>query len=345
MRTLSVRPAIARRRGNPQVGEIVAEAAREKKREGLWRGLKAGLGKTRARLAGEIATLRDGGGIDEEALETLEAALLSADAGMAATEEIIAALRKRLSRRALNDATALRAALREELERLLQPMAQPFKLDAARKPFVILMVGVNGAGKTTAIGKLAKRLQQQGHSVLLAAGDTFRAAAVEQISAWGERNGAQVIAQGQGADSASVIYDAIAAGRARGIDVVLADTAGRLQAKANLMAELAKIKRVARRFDGTAPHEAILVLDAGIGQNALGQVAEFDAAVGLTGLIVAKLDGSAKAGILFAIAALARERKRPLPVYFIGVGEQADDLRPFDRRDFVAALLDEEANG
>ena len=320
----------------------MAETAREKQREGAWRSLKAGLGRTRARLAEGLAALREGD--DEHALEALEAALLGADVGVAATEGILAALRKRLSRRALHDAAALRAALREELERLLLPMAQPFKVDAARKPFVILMVGVNGAGKTTTIGKLAKRLQGQGHSVLLAAGDTFRAAAVEQISAWGERNGVPVIAQGQGADSASVIHDAIAAGRARGIDVVLADTAGRLQAKANLMAELAKIARVARRFDGAAPHEAVLVLDAAIGQNALGQVAEFDAAVGLTGLIVAKLDGSAKAGILFAIAA-ARERERPLPVYFIGVGEQADDLRAFDRRDFVAALLDEEANG
>ena len=321
----------------------MAETAREKQREGPWRSLKAGLGKTRARLAEGLAALREGD--DEQALEALEAALLGADVGVAATEGILAALRKRLSRRALHDATALRAALREELERLLLPMAQPFRVDAARKPFVILMVGVNGAGKTTTIGKLAKRLQGQGHSVLLAAGDTFRAAAVEQISAWGERNGVPVIAQGQGADSASVIHDAIAAGRARGIDVVLADTAGRLQAKANLMAELAKIARVARRFDGAAPHEAVLVLDAAIGQNALGQVAEFDAAVGLTGLIVAKLDGSAKAGILFAIAAAAHERERPLPVYFIGVGEQADDLRAFDRRDFVAALLDEEANG
>lgn len=321
----------------------MAETAREKQREGPWRSLKAGLGKTRAPLAEGLAALREGD--DKQALEALEAALLGADVGVAATEGILAALRKRLSRRALHDATALRAALREELERLLLPMAQPFRVDAARKPFVILMVGVNGAGKTTTIGKLAKRLQGQGHSVLLAAGDTFRAAAVEQISAWGERNGVPVIAQGQGADSASVIHDAIAAGRARGIDVVLADTAGRLQAKANLMAELAKIARVARRFDGAAPHEAVLVLDAAIGQNALGQVAEFDAAVGLTGLIVAKLDGSAKAGILFAIAAAARERERPLPVYFIGVGEQADDLRAFDRRDFVAALLDEEANG
>ena len=251
-------------------------------------------------------------------------------------------IKTRVSRKELNDTEALHRALGEELERMLRPMSKPFEVDAAQRPFVVLMVGVNGVGKTTTIGKLAKRLQADGLSVLLAAGDTFRAAAVEQLSEWGARNNVTVIAQDQGADSASVIFDAIEAARARGIDVVLADTAGRLQAKSNLMDELEKIKRVIRRFDERAPHEVVLVLDAGVGQNALSQVAEFDAAVGLTGLIVAKLDGTAKAGVLFAIAARSGNGaadKGPVPVYFIGVGEHLEDLRPFEAREFVDALL------
>ena len=326
---------------------MVAEAVREEKREGgTWRRLKAGLGKTRQRFAAGLGDLFAGRRtIDDEALDALETALLSADVGVEATMQTINALRRSVARDELADVAALRRRLHEELERQLTPMARPFAVDASQKPFVVLAVGVNGAGKTTSLGKLARRLQAEGRSVLLAAGDTFRAAAVEQLQVWGERNGVPVIAQGQGADSAAVIHDALVAAKARGVDVVLADTAGRLQAKTNLMVELAKIKRVVSRFDPGAPHEAILVLDAVTGQNALSQVAEFDAAVGLTGLIVAKLDGSAKAGALFAIAAQTAKRRTPLPVYFVGVGERADDLRPFDPQAFVTALLDEPDDG
>ena len=326
---------------------MVAEAASEKKAEGgMWQRFKAGLGKTRARFADGLGGLLAGQRvIDADALDDLEAALLGADMGVAATTQAIAALQRGVARKEVADVAALRRRLGEELERQLAPMAQPFAVDTSKKPFVVLAVGVNGAGKTTSLGKLAQRLRADGHSVLLAAGDTFRAAAVEQLQVWGQRNGVPVIAQGQGADSAAVIHDALVAARARGVDVVLADTAGRLQAKAHLMAELAKIKRVASRFDPSAPHEAVLVLDAVIGQNALGQVAEFDAAVGLTGLIVAKLDGSAKAGALFAIAAQTATRRTPLPVYFVGVGERADDLRPFDPSEFVTALLAEQGDG
>lgn len=333
---------------------MVAEAAREGKREagdggrerGLLGRLSERLGKTRARLATGLGDLLLGERVlDEEVLEALETALLVTDAGVEATEGIMDALKKRVSRRELSDVAALREALRQELEEMLAPMEQPFAVRAAHRPFVVLMVGVNGAGKTTTIGKLARQLRAEGHSVLLAAGDTFRAAAVEQLAEWGRRNDTAVIAQGQGADSASVIHDAMEAARAREVDVVLADTAGRLQAKRNLMDELRKIRRVVARFDPEAPHEAILVLDAGTGQNAVRQVAEFDDAVGLSGLIVAKLDGSARAGVLFAIAAALRDRPTPLPVYFIGVGEGVDDLRRFDAREFVGALLAEEGHG
>ena len=310
-------------------------------RTGVWQRLH----RTRDRLAEIAGNLLLGERvIDQAALEDLEAALLGTDVGVDATQRIIDAIAKRVSRRELSDADALRGALRDELEDVLSPMTSPFRVDPERRPFVVLVVGVNGAGKTTTIGKLAKQLRDEGHSVLLAAGDTFRAAAIEQLVEWGRRNEVAVIAQDRGADSASVIFDAMEAARARGIDVVLADTAGRLQAKVNLMDELSKVKRVVGRFDSTAPHEVILVLDAGIGQNALGQVARFDAAVGLTGLIVAKLDGSARAGILFAIAAqdaADRARKGALPVYFIGVGERVEDLRSFNAREFVDALLGE----
>ena len=333
---------------------MVAEAAREGKRQdgrggaggGLLQRLSARLGKTRARLAEGFGDLLLGERtLDADVLEALETALLVTDAGVDATERIMDALKKRVSRRELGDTAALRQALRAELEETLAPMERPFAVRPSQRPFVVLLVGVNGAGKTTTIGKLARRLQSEGHSVLLAAGDTFRAAAVEQLTEWGRRNDTPVIAQGQGADSASVIHDAIAAARARGVDVVLADTAGRLQAKHNLMEELRKIKRVVARFDADAPHEAILVLDAGTGQNALRQVAEFDAAVGLSGLIVAKLDGSARAGVLFAVAEALRGRAEPLPVYFIGVGEGVEDLRPFHAGEFVEALLADEEHG
>jgi len=302
---------------------------------GLFRRLRDGLAKTRGQLAAGFGNLLLGKKqIDAAMLEDLETGLLRADVGVAATQRIVAALTLRVARKQLNDAAALYEALRGELIELLRGNAQNFSVDVPRRPCVVLMVGVNGAGKTTTIGKLARLLQTDGKSVLLAAGDTFRAAAVEQLTSWGQRHRVPVIAQGQGADSASVIFDAVRAGQARGVDVVIADTAGRLQAKAHLMDELAKIKRVMSKLDPAAPHHVVLVLDGGVGQNALSQVREFDAAVGLTGLVVTKLDGTAKAGVLFAIA-----EQTKLPVYFVGVGEAAEDLRPFDPASFVDALL------
>jgi fused signal recognition particle receptor len=302
---------------------------------GFLRRLRSGLAKTRTQLAAGVGNLLLGKKeIDDAMLEALETSLLLADVGVPATTRIMEALTRRVKRKQLNDSAALYDALRTELVELLLPISRPFAPLPDRHPFVVLVVGVNGAGKTTTIGKLAQRLKAEGRSVLLAAGDTFRAAAVEQLSSWGQRLGVPVIAQDQGADSASVIFDAVRSGQARGIDVVVADTAGRLQAKANLMEELAKIKRVMAKLDPLAPHEVVLVLDGGVGQNALSQVREFDAAVGLTGLIVTKLDGTAKAGVLFAIAEQSR-----LPVYFVGVGEQSEDLRPFEPEIFVDALL------
>ena len=313
----------------------MSEAESEQQQGGFWRKLKSGLGKTRAQLAEGVGNLLLGEKeIDADVLADLETALLLTDVGVDATEEIMASLTRRVRRQELNNTQALHGALGVMLKELLAPLERPFALDSHNRPTVIFFVGVNGVGKTTTIGKLAKRLQEQGQSVLLAAGDTFRAAAVEQLATWGERNGVPVIAQEQGSDSASVVFDAVQAARSRGADVVLADTAGRLQAKTNLMEELAKIKRVVSRLDEQAPHEVLLVLDAGVGQNALSQVREFDAAVGLTGLVITKLDGSAKAGVLFAIAKLF-----PLPVYFVGVGEGVDDLKPFVAADFVDALL------
>ena len=298
-----------------------------------WARLGRAVAKTRRQIAAGIGDLLLGERrIDEDLLEELETALLLADVGVDAAEGIVAALKERISRRELADAKALHGALAAQLLDILQPVEQPFVIGEAR-PYVVLVAGVNGAGKTTLIGKLAHQLKNQGHSPLLAAGDTFRAAAVEQLQEWGARAGVPVVAQGPGADSASVIFDAIAAAKARDADVVLADTAGRLQAKAGLMDELRKIKRVMARHDG-APHEVLLVLDAGVGQNALGQVAEFDKAVGVTGLALTKLDGTAKAGVIVAIAAATR-----LPVRFIGVGEGEEDLQPFDASAFVAALL------
>ncbi len=311
-----------------------------RKNEGpIWQRLKQGLGKTRGRLAEGVGNLLLGERrIDEDILEELETALLLTDAGVDATQQIVGELSARVKRRALNDTVALHRALGALLKEKLAPLQKPFEVGTSR-PFVLLFVGVNGAGKTTTIGKLASRLQGDGLSVLLAAGDTFRAAAVQQLQAWGERNGVAVIAQSQGADSASVLYDAVHAARARGFDVLLADTAGRLQARINLMEELRKIRRVVERLDASAPHEVLLVLDGGSGQNALGQVAEFDAAVGVTGIVITKLDGSARAGVVFAIAEQLRRAGRTIPVYFIGVGEGQDDLRPFDADAFVDALL------
>jgi fused signal recognition particle receptor len=307
---------------------------------GLWRRFRDGLAKTRAQLAEGVGNLVLGKkAIDDEVLERLETALLTTDVGIEATRAVTESLTKRVKRRQLNDTVALHAALRDELRALLEPVSRPFVVGKAR-PYVIFVVGVNGAGKTTTIGKLAMRLRREHLSVMLAAGDTFRAAAIEQLATWAERNDVPLVSQHQGADSASVVFDAVQAARARGIDVLIADTAGRLQAKSHLMEELAKIKRVVGRLDPNAPHEVILVLDGGTGQNALSQVKEFDAAVGLTGLVITKLDGTAKAGVLFAIARQLAARGATLPVYFVGIGEGIEDLRPFDPDAFVAALLE-----
>ena len=292
--------------------------------------LKSGLALSREKLTGSLAGIFSRRTLDDEALDALETALLTADVGVAATARILDDVKERY-RRAGPDASP-RGALRESIVALVKPLESPLVVSDAR-PFVIMLAGVNGAGKTTSIGKLAKWLQQQDLSVLLAAGDTFRAAAREQLAVWGERNGIAVIRQESG-DPAAVMFDALAAARARSIDVVLADTAGRLPTQMHLMEELAKVKRVLGKAREGAPDEVLLVLDANTGQNALAQVRAFDAAVGLTGLILTKLDGSAKGGIVAAIAG-----QHPIPLKFIGVGEGIDDLRPFDAADFVEALL------
>ncbi|AHI29519.1 signal recognition particle-docking protein FtsY [Marinobacter similis] len=298
--------------------------------------IKQGLGKTRASLTGGMADLFSvGKKIDEDLLEEIETTLLMADVGVTATSEIIESLTDKLERNQLKDGEALRKALRDELHGLLKDVSKPLVVDAGKKPYVILMVGVNGVGKTTTIGKLTKKFQNDGKSVMLAAGDTFRAAAVEQLQVWGERNNVPVVAQHNGADSASVIFDAIQSAQSREVDVVIADTAGRLQNKDNLMNELEKVVRVMKKLDDTAPHEVMLVLDAGTGQNALSQAQVFQQAVGVSGITLTKLDGTAKGGIVFAIA-----RQLQLPIRFIGVGEQVDDLRSFDAETFVDALFD-----
>ena len=321
--------------------ETESNETETQERRGLWGKLRSGLAKTRAQLAEGVGNLILGEReIDETVLEDLETALLLTDVGVETTTEIMTDLAGQVARRELNDTSALHAALKTLLAQRLRPLEKT--LTIGRDPHVIFFVGVNGVGKTTTIGKLAKQLQAQNKSVVLAAGDTFRAAAVEQLQAWGERNDVPVIAQAQGSDSASVVYDAVESARARNADVLLVDTAGRLQAKTQLMDELRKVHRVVKRLDEEAPHEVILVLDGGVGQNALSQVELFDEAVNLTGLVITKLDGSAKAGVLFAIAAVNAKAGRALPVYFIGVGEGIDDLRPFEADGFVDALLAQE---
>ncbi|MDA0680006.1 MAG: signal recognition particle-docking protein FtsY [Proteobacteria bacterium] len=285
-------------------------------------------------LSYDLANLVPGGKIDDDVLEELESELIMADVGVSAAAHIISELRKRLARNELKDLVALRDGLRQTLIDILAPVANPLCISAHPGPFVILVVGVNGAGKTTTIGKLASRFQDEGYSVMLAAGDTFRAAAVEQLEAWGERNNVPVIAQQAGADPAAVIFDAYEAARARKVDVLLADTAGRLQNQQGLMDELIKIKRVLSRHDAGAPHETMLVLDASQGQNALLQAEKFHAALDLTGITVTKLDGSAKGGILLAIA-----NKLGVSVRYIGIGESAADMQAFNAEDFVDALL------
>ena len=303
--------------------------------EGLFGRLKSGLGKTRGGLTGFLANLALGKkSIDGDLLEDIEGQLLMADIGVAATSEIIADLTNSLERSQLNDINALTNRLREHLYEIIAPVSQPLVITPDKKPFVILVVGVNGVGKTTTIGKLANRLQNQGLSVMLAAGDTFRAAAVEQLQTWGERNHIQVISQGSGADSASVIFDGIQAAKSRNVDVLIADTAGRLHTKSNLMEELTKIKRIMAKLDPSAPHEVLLVLDGGTGQNALSQTKQFNEAVSLTGLAVTKLDGTAKGGVVFALA-----KQFGIPIRYIGVGETIEDLQDFDAKKFIEALF------
>ncbi|TCM64482.1 signal recognition particle-docking protein FtsY [Acinetobacter calcoaceticus] len=305
---------------------------------GFFSRMKAGLTKTRKNLAdGMVSILIGGKEIDDELLEEVEEQLLVADIGVEATKTIIANLTERTARGDLIYSHSLYKALQEELVALLAPRVKALHIDPNKRPFVILVVGVNGVGKTTTIGKLAKRLQGEGKKVMLAAGDTFRAAATEQLEIWGERNQISVVSQGNGADSASVIFDAFESARAKGIDVLIADTAGRLHNKSNLMEELKKVKRVMQKIDATAPHEIMLVVDAGTGQNAVNQVELFDEAVGLTGLTITKLDGTAKGGVLFNIAS-----RTHVPIRFIGVGEKIDDLRPFSAKAFVAALFETE---
>jgi len=304
------------------------------KKEGFIKRLRARINKGDSWLTYDLANLAPGGTIDEDTLEELESLLVMADVGVETTERIIGDLQKSLARKELNDVEALQRGLHKSLCDILGPVERPLSIERPDGPFVILMVGVNGAGKTTTIGKLARRFKDQGYSVMLAAGDTFRAAAVEQLQAWGERNDVPVIAQQAGADPAAVIFDAMDAAKARDIDILLADTAGRLQNQSGLMDELAKIKRVVSRRDETAPHEIMLVLDASQGQNALVQAEKFHEALGLTGLTVTKLDGSAKGGILLAIA-----DRIGVPVRFIGIGESAEDMQPFAAEDYAAALL------
>ncbi|MFZ3284719.1 signal recognition particle-docking protein FtsY [Pseudomonas sp.] len=320
------------------IAEAPVEAPRtEETKAGFFARLKQGLSKTSASIGEGMASLFLGRKtIDDDLLDDLETRLLTADVGVEATTQIIQRLTQKVARKELADADALYKSLQAELAAMLKPVEQPLKIASQNKPFVILVVGVNGAGKTTTIGKLAKKLQLEGKKVMLAAGDTFRAAAVEQLQVWGERNKIPVIAQHTGADSASVIFDAVQAAKARGIDVLIADTAGRLHTKDNLMEELKKVRRVIGKLDADAPHEVLLVLDAGTGQNAINQAKQFNQTVELTGLALTKLDGTAKGGVIFALA-----KQFGLPIRYIGVGEGIDDLRTFEAEPFVQALFAE----
>ncbi|MBQ0784453.1 MAG: signal recognition particle-docking protein FtsY [Amphritea sp.] len=318
------------------VVESESVVAEPEQKTGFFGRIKAGLSRTKANLTEGLGALFLGAKeIDDDLLEEIETHLLMADVGVEATTEIIGKLTDRVSRKQLADADALYAALKDELAALLEGAEQPLDLDSSKGPFVLLMVGVNGVGKTTTIGKLAKKYQAEGKSVMLAAGDTFRAAAVEQLQVWGDRNNVPVVAQHTGADSASVLFDALQSAQAKNIDVVIADTAGRLQNKDHLMQELEKVVRVMKKLDPDAPHEVMLVLDAGTGQNAMSQAKLFKESVGVSGISLTKLDGTAKGGIIFAIA-----KQLDIPIRYIGVGEQIDDLRPFKAKEFVSALFD-----
>jgi fused signal recognition particle receptor len=316
--------------------ESAAVDATEEKSISLFHRFKEGLSRTRSQLSNGLANLLHGKKVIDAALiEAIETQLLTADVGASATKLIIQDLTEKVARHDLHDVNALFAALKQQMTDLLLPCQIPFTIPKQENPYVILMVGINGSGKTTTIGKLAKRLQADGYQVMLAAGDTFRAAAIEQLKVWGERHALPVISQHIGADSASVIYDALQAAKARNIDVLIADTAGRLHTQHNLMDELRKVKRVMAKLDSGAPHQVLLVLDAGIGQNTLRQAEEFMAAVGVTGLCLTKLDGTAKGGVIFALA-----KQIKIPIYFIGVGEGVEDLQPFDAKEFVEALFE-----
>jgi len=319
----------------------VEENKEEKtEKKGFFSRLKSGLSRTRSNLTNGLSNIVGGSKtIDDDLLEEIETLLLTSDVGIEATEEIISNLTQRLRRKELTDENALFSALNEDMRLLLETSDQPLEIDTSKSPFVILMVGINGAGKTTTIGKLAHRFKQEGKAVMLAAGDTFRAAAVEQLQSWGKRNDVPVIAQHSGADSAAVIFDALQAAKARNIDVLIADTAGRLHTQTNLMEELKKIKRVMSKLDEEAPHEVMLVLDSGTGQNALSQASQFNEAVDVSGITLTKLDGTAKGGIIFAIA-----KQLSIPIRFIGIGESMDDLRQFDAKDYVEALLTRESD-
>ena len=302
---------------------------------GWFARLRQGLAKTRDGLSSRLDQMfAVGKAIDQALLDEIETLLITSDFGMPVTEEVIQTLTKAMSRKSLKDAEAVREALKSTLVQMIEPSALPLPQSDA-EPLVVLMVGVNGAGKTTTAGKLAHRFKSEGRQVMLAAGDTYRAAAVEQLKTWGERNGVDVVAQQTGADSASVIFDALSSAKAKGADVLIADTAGRLQNKANLMQELEKIVRVMNRIDESAPHSVLLVIDGGTGQNALMQAREFKNSVPVSGLVVTKLDGTAKGGVMFALA-----RELGLPIHYIGVGEQLDDLRPFDAKAYVEAIFD-----
>ena len=336
--TAPVEPVLPIEASVEPVVEAPAETPRtEESKAGFFARLKQGLSKTSASIGEGMASLFLGRKtIDDDLLDDLETRLLTADVGVEATTQIIQRLTQKVARKELADADALYKSLQAELAAMLKPVEQPLKIASQNKPFVILVVGVNGAGKTTTIGKLAKKLQLEGKKVMLAAGDTFRAAAVEQLQVWGERNKIPVIAQHTGADSASVIFDAVQAAKARGIDVLIADTAGRLHTKDNLMEELKKVRRVIGKLDADAPHEVLLVLDAGTGQNAINQAKQFNQTVELTGLALTKLDGTAKGGVIFALA-----KQFGLPIRYIGVGEGIDDLRTFEAEPFVQALFAE----
>ncbi|QWZ83635.1 signal recognition particle-docking protein FtsY [Aeromonas sp. FDAARGOS 1404] len=334
MRLVAMEAEAAALAALPLAAKVDDDTQDKPQREGFFARLKRSLVRTKENIGSGFFGLFRGKKIDDELFEELETQLLTADLGVDTTTRIIEGLVQHADRKQLKDAEALYGLLKQDMGEMLAKVEQPLVIDTSKKPYVILMVGVNGVGKTTTIGKLAKQFQAEGKSVMLAAGDTFRAAAVEQLQVWGQRNNIPVIAQHTGADSASVIYDAIEAARSRGADVLIADTAGRLQNKSNLMEELKKVVRVMKKLDEEAPHEIMLTLDAGTGQNALSQAKLFSEAVGLTGITLTKLDGTAKGGVIFAVA-----DKFQIPIRYIGVGEGIDDLRPFVANDFIEALF------